>query len=520
MKTYLFVNEENNIYKLLSRIAALNAVEEKNVRCLLICSPEDKDFILNFPLNYKLNLEFIDYIYKHRKANMAFLFTNILRGIKYCLKKFGSCIYMNNNLIPVRKMTIPKLMEKQGYGFHMKYFNSHEKENDKHRYSFELLYVNNKNSIFLNRIQFFLQVKNLLTSSQFTDDELEVFYKNYEFLPYKLASQSPEMIFFEKDTVISTIDFFAFDDSVEISNISDKLIHNEKPIFNINCDLSLLNPMAKNTNKQLIMKLISYDKFYANILNIATPNVKINFCIPEKNNIGIWNRKKGPQGMYHIIDYFQELYPEYTSSNTIKSDFFSVNKNAITDKPSHIWLNREIASYINVFLCNYDVSLINQLQKDGIRNEFLFYYSEHPKILDEYFNTNRKKIEEEERKVETAKLFYDKDKTYLVYNYGVLYFKDIIRLLSRTKYVYVNLKDLDANMIAACSACGCIPVLTQKTNFFHNFKENIHFLVEKIPENFDPEPMKRNLIKLYTDKISPKQSFRALVNKLFVRNIK
>ena len=520
MTTYLFVNEENNKYKLLSRIVALNAIEDKNARCIVLCSPDDIDFILKFPINYKLNLVFMDYIYKDRKANMAFLFTNILRGIKYCLGKFGSCIYMNNNIIPIRKIIIPKSIENQGYGFHMKYFNSHEKENNKHRYSFELLYINNKNSIFLNRIQFFLQVKNLLTSTQFTSKELEVYYKNYEFLPYKLASQNPEMIFFKKDVVISTIDFLAFDDSVEFNNISDEFIHNENAIFNINCDLTLVNPIAKNINKQLIMKMIKYDKFYANILNIATPNVKINFCVPEKNNIGIWNRQKGPHGMYHIIDYFQELYPEYTSSNTIKSDFFSVNKNALTDKPSHIWLNREIASYIRVFLCNYDVSLINQLQKDGIRNEFLLYYSEHPKILDEYFNLNSKKIEEDERKIETAKLFYDKNKSYLIYNKGVLYFKDTIRLLSRTKYVYVDLKNLDANMIAACSACGCIPIITHKTNFFHYFKENIHFLVEKIPENFNPEPMKRNLIKLYSEKISPKQAFRTLVNKLFVRNIK
>ena len=123
-KTFCLIEtKNNNSYELLTRVLYIN-LNEKNNNCVIFCNNDTKKLIQNFPLNYSLNIEFI--LIKDRNYDLLSHFHRMIEAIRYTVKKFGSCIYLNNNLIQVRELEIPDEIIQQGIGFSKKYFNSHD----------------------------------------------------------------------------------------------------------------------------------------------------------------------------------------------------------------------------------------------------------------------------------------------------------------------------------------------------------------------------------------------------------
>ena len=53
-----------------------------------------------------------------------------------------------------------------------------------------------------------------------------------------------------------------------------------------------------------------------------------------------------------------------------------------------MWLNNDVKKYSGVLLCNYDESLLKEINKSGIKNKFLSYYASFPKKYESFVNNN------------------------------------------------------------------------------------------------------------------------------------
>ena len=139
---FCFVEETPTYkYRFFSRILLVNTFH-KNATCVILCSEDTKKIIEEFPITYCIKLVFIPNIFD--TYNLVYTFANILKVLWYAVTNYGHGIYLYDNLMMVHKMVIPENIKKQGYGFHKKIFNSHDKENNKKRYSFEVIYASNK----------------------------------------------------------------------------------------------------------------------------------------------------------------------------------------------------------------------------------------------------------------------------------------------------------------------------------------------------------------------------------------
>ena len=104
--------------------------------------------------------------------------------------------------------------------------------------------------------------------------------------------------------------------------------------------------------------------------------------MPKRDGISIWDRTNDPPGLYELIDMITEN-SDYFGKVEAYVDYFSFNNFILTDKPSKYWLNNNVRKYTGFFLCNYDSSLDQAIQKIQKPSLFGFYYSDHPKLLEE-----------------------------------------------------------------------------------------------------------------------------------------
>jgi hypothetical protein len=555
-KTFCLVETSyNNSYKFLSRILSLNAIE-KSCQLVISCTDNTKKLIENFPIDYSLTFDFISII--NGKINSISYFNHMINNIKYSVKKFGSCIYINDNLQPIKSLIIPEKILKQGIGFNKKYFNSHDLEINKKRYSFDILYVSNLE--FINK---FLELFEDIDLSCHDNKTINKFKNIYNISPYILKKKLNIEHTFSCNTIISTTDFFAFKSIINEKNINDdftinSLISNEyenknekvtmirdknedeenidddllnieidstyPDIYYINLDLSQKIKNVISVNQNILNKLIKYDHFFENIINITNPNTKISLNIPNKKGIGIWDRTTSAPGLYELFKMIHELFPMYTTLNNTKSNYFLANFSVITDKPSKEWITNEFTSFKKQLICNYDNSLMETMKKYknefNLNYSFLFFFANYPRRLDNYYYNNKKKIIISKRENESIKIKFINDELYEINNeqYNL---NKTLNILSQTKYAYIESKKLDMNLIIICMINGCIPVLNCYIHKKYGLENGSNVFINKpykLSKNLY-EIMKKRVMDYYEFNVSPRGAFKKLVNNLFVRNI-
>ena len=89
-------------------------------------------------------------------------------------------------------------------------------------------------------------------------------------------------------------------------------------------------------------------------------------------------------GMYELFDMLNiESY--YSLRKNLDMNHFLVGSYILTDKNEDHYLSRDIEKY-QMFLCNYSKNVKNILDENKYPYNFLCYYSEHPKILEDFTN--------------------------------------------------------------------------------------------------------------------------------------
>lgn len=552
-KTFCLVESSvNNPYMFLAKILSLNSIE-KTSHCVIMCNENSKQLIENLPIDYSITFDFMPTI--KGKFDCISQFERMIEGIKYTVQKYGSCLYLNDNLQPIKPLIIPDEIVEQGVGFSKKYFNAHDFNDNKKRYSFDILFISNLEFID-NLLELFndidLSCKDIQTKTKFRDI--------YNISPYTLKQQLALEHTFSCNTVISSSDFFGYRTIINMKNINDDFtINSEKPkqssekvtmirddeevntdvdidnldieliypdIYYINLDLTQQVPTVISVNQGLISKLIRYDPFFENIINITNPKNKISLNMPNKNGIGIWDRTTSAPGLYELFELFHEMYPNYTCLNKSKSNYFSVNFSVITDKPSKEWVSNEFTLFKKQFICNYDKSLMDVMIKYknefNLNYSFLFLFANNPKRLDNYFYDNKEKNMKSKRENESIKIKFIDDELYEIDNNKKKYnLNNVLNILSKTKFAYIESKNLDMNLIIICIVSGCIPVVNCYLHRNFGLKSGANVFIGKPYELSKNayENMKKGIMNFYENKISPKGAFKTLVNKIFVRNI-
>ena len=206
-------------------------------------------------------------------------------------------------------------------------------------------------------------------------------------------------------------------------------------------------------------------------------NSKIEFVMPKREGIGIWDRTDDSPGLYELIDMITEEN-DYFGKIEAYIDYFSFTNFIITDKPSYYWLNNSVKKYSGFFLCNYDDTLDAAIDKINLPHQFGFYYSDYPKLLEEYSQKDTKKTKF------CIKIY--KDTIYYEYELSrqqmSLQEKNIIviktpeeklQIIAETEFVLFD--NIDINLFANCFGLKAIPVLNNTC--VNNFKDkNIYML--------------------------------------------
>lgn len=551
-KTFCLVESNaNNSYKFLSLIISLNAVET-SCQLVISCSDNTKKLIENFPFSYSVSLDFVSK--NQGKFDCLSQFNRIIDCIKYTVKKFGSCIYLNDNLQPIQKLNIPDKIIEQGIGFSKKYFNSHDFNINKKRYSLDIFYIS-KLYYLDSFLELFKEIdfknSDIKTKTQFRDI--------YDISPYLLRKKLNLQHNFSCNSLISTSDFFSYrtiitlqninkdftinsenyskepklsnlrddneEDKENINDLEDLEIElNDMRIYYINLDLSKNIPNVITINKEIISKLLVYDSFFENILNISNSNLKVALNTGKKDSIGIWDRRLSSPGLYELFEMIHDIYPEYTSLNASKSNYFSANFSVILDKSNKEWITNEITMYKKQFICNYNKEMMDILRKYNdqfkLNYSFLFMFANLPKKVDNYYYKNKQANILSIRSNNSVEIETIDDFTYKIDN---IYYKidSTLNILSKTRYAYLLCKNIDLNLIIICMITGCIPVLNCYLHKNYGLLSGVNIFFRSVPKITEKIylSMKKAVMEYYEFNVSPRGVFKNLVNKLFVRNV-
>lgn len=519
-KTFCIVGESFiQRYRLLSFITTLNSVET-NANCIIACRKETEELIKSFPLKFTIKIHFITI--RSKEWKFIDMYKYILRTIKYCVEKFGSCIFIRDNLILVRKIEISDEIKKQGYGFHKRLYEAHLPEINMTRFHSEIVYVNNLE--FVNNIEELLEIPDFHRKGRFTKKEKKIFQKNVVNIEYKYVEKYKTKYLFPYETLITTEDFFSFEPKIEIKNITSNLMWKDKKISVFGVRMEKPRPQMKQLNQELLKLILKYNIFYSNIIQLSNPNIKIKFMLPVMKNIGIWNRQIITSGMYEIIEMFEKEYPNYCSKEIHPNKFFSVNKYALIDKPHANFLCNDIYQYYSILSLSYSGPQLKIIKNDRdiTNHNFGFYFFEKPKWLDEYFNEHKEILHTLERNKESCVISQQETLRNSIFINGKVKTGDeIIDILTDTKFVFFE--KFDTNLMVLCFALGCIPVFESLDVKPYELECNKHYCFVDLPEEEEREKtyekMRKNVLDYYEQNISPKNAFKKLVNHLFIRDI-
>lgn len=554
---FCIVEEDPNYHKYMLSILINIDFIYKNYDIVISCCEMTKNYILNFPLEFNGNINWI--LLDNLDNNNIRYIKNILYSLDTALDSFKEVIYIDSKIDILNKIIISEEIKTQGIGFVSRSVGYME-EYLYQKYITNILFINDKK--YINYIENFFSENinewNDYNVEKFTNNELRDINtqcnKLFIQLGITLKQEFDLKYFFNNETLISSEDFFAYQDKIELKNIdqnfkiaekfiikkdnneskdvndskdnndskdvnesiSDKLIN----ICALNIRMLETNNFIINLNKELYSRMAEFNIIYMLLINLKYSNNKIEFVIPNKDGVSIWDRNNDPPGLYELIDMIIEK-SEYFGKTEAYIDYFSFNNFMITDKPSYYWLNNTIRKYTGVFLCNYDNTIEPILKKIDKLNIFGFYYSDYPKLLEEIrgkdFTKKRYCIEVYKNKIVEYQL--SKKKTSLLQ-------KSIININSPEKKLNIIgestlclFNDLDINLLANCLGLKCVPVFRKsfcKSTDIYDLKENINYIVE--PEKWSDiihiYELSNINTKYFTDNIVHTNIIKNILNKL------
>ena len=527
---FCIVEEYLNYYKfMLSTLISIDFIYE-NYHILIACSEKTKNYILNFPLHFTGTISWL--ILDNLDDNNIRYAKNIVCSLKKALNIYNDVLYIDCRIDLLNQIIISDKIKNQGIGFISRNV-EYTKENLYQKYITNILFISK--STYIDDIDKYLS-DNIeewaeYDSEKYDFDKLKDINKRFVTFFYSIGITLKNLHnlehFINHATLISTEDFFAFGNRLSIKNISkdfkisSKYIR-EKDILDLSenvldlsenvldlsenvLDLSenkiseeipeeFFNISALNirsahidkniiaVNKELYNRMAQFNILYVLLINLKYSNNKIEFIIPKRDGIGIWNRNNDTPGMYELIDMITENN-EYFGKAEAYLDYFSFNNFILTDKPSYYWLNNNIRKYNGLFLCNYDNTLESELKKNNKHYELGFYYSDYPKLLEEFaeksFIKKRYCIEIYKNKIIEYELSKRKFSIVQKNVININTPEEKLNIIAESNLCFFN--DLNINNLTNCLALECVPIFkknTIDTNMIYELEANKNYIIE------------------------------------------
>jgi hypothetical protein len=526
---------------MLGLLLSIELYNSDSTTCVICCLEETKKYIKAFPKNINLKLDFI-IIDPNEKFNCLNYIKNNFCSLKYCVNKYGECLLVGKDLIMTNKMYISNATKEQGIGFIKKTCSIIDDASEFQRYSISLFYLNQAKFVdtCIESYESNLKLESLYAANFDDYDEAQIKYQTqvyvnlYARLPLHLIKKCDITYFLNDYSYVGSEDFFAYDNSIKMTDITKELTYKENLISFCNIRTATLDKRIQQLNTYFLNMLINKHIVYMSLLNMKLSDKKVQFITPKRNAIGIWNRTNDCGGMYELIDLFIETYSEYSSKVEVEIDYFSIGNLLLTDKPAHIWLNNSIKKYSKLFLCNYDQSLVDILPTLPIPSSFLFYYSYFPKALETFLTLVEASADAPAavplaRTIEHIQVcpVFNTETNDLTFSVSIqdmveepsVDFQTLLEKLMVVKYGVME--KFDMNLMATYLALGVVPVILSSANItIYDLEENVHYITAKIthtPEEY--QCLQNNGRTYYQEHIKPSAALAKLFDHIFVRNI-
>tara|TARA_B100000989_G_scaffold43052_1_gene27434 strand:+ start:3806 stop:5479 length:1674 start_codon:yes stop_codon:yes gene_type:complete len=550
------IERQNDRRKILSLILSIKLCYSEKIKILLSCSVETKKYIENFG-----SLDNVEMIYLlFSKDNTMHVLDKFHNLLYLAVSKYDECLFIDTSLIVTKKITISNEIKEQGVGIiKMVSVGSHIPSSArKMKYSSQVLYVNKLEVItkikeLINHQEDISQneinVNDLSSNSVLNDNSNNSIIKqdvsgnildeNFNMIdvsgndklreidackvgkdeslydltiPRYLVREYSLKHFLPKYSLITLREFFGYANTVKIDDLDNDLTIKENDICFYDMDLprSVNQPIVRELVEVLIKKLIIYNYKFMNVINIRR-SIGIDLIKPSPHGFYKWNREKDISGgMYELIDMLKnESY--YSLRENIDMNYFMVGSYILSDKNEDYYLTRDIKRY-QMFLCNYSKKVKNILDENEYPYNFLCYYSEHPKILEDFTNDKifEKTIDYIEIKNDEIYYFKEDELIEKKESYRNSDYAEFLTQLENVKFGLIE--KLDIHLISTFLSLNICPIIQNDLTLFE-LQENIHYLSEVDVDKY--EELVINIKEYVKNNIKIKAISKKILNEMF-----
>ena len=518
------VERQRDRRKILALILSIKLCYKEKVKILLSCSIKTKEYIENFA--DLQNIEII-YLLSSPDNNMSSLdkFYNL---VYLGVMKYGECLFIDTTLIMTNKIIINEEIKNQGIGI-VKFSSvgSHIEEHvELLKYSSHLLYVSKMEHVL--KIKEYIDYHNNLDLQDISNNDIsnneisnndisnndvsnndvsnifklhidasgnetlklngetvkqDNFKINKENKINKFSLPLPNYLnetikinnYFESYTLLSLREFLGFTNTIKLKDLSSNgfCVKENQVKFLCLDDKKSHIPEVGDILMAMVKPLLHHNYRFANVINLRGSN-GIDLVSPIANGFNEWDRTEDISGgMFELIEMLSNV-GYYSLRKNVDIDHFLAGSYILMDKNSNTFLTRKMRTW-QLFLCNYSEKMKKTLDNLNHPYKFLCYYSEHPKILEDFTQDKifDKTIDYVEIKNDEIHYFkegklIDKKESYRKSDY-----EGFLTQLENVKFGLIE--TLDIHLISTFLSLNICPIIQNDLTLFE-LEENVHYL--------------------------------------------
>tara|TARA_B100001057_G_C22471448_1_gene802813 strand:- start:94 stop:753 length:660 start_codon:yes stop_codon:yes gene_type:complete len=219
--------------------------------------------------------------------------------------------------------------------------------------------------------------------------------------------------------------------------------------------------------------------------------------------------------MYQLTEMIADN--EYFSLRQEHEDYFMIGNNILMDKDSDFHISNRSSSLSEFYLCNYSKTLTDALDSIEKPYQFFAYYSEYPKILEEF--TKDKKFEKTIDYVEIKddKLVFHSDDRVIKTEPSERNsdYESFLHQLKNVKYGYCS--EGDIHLIATYLSLNIVPVVD--SDWLLDLEEGVHYETKRGLMKISYEEYVDNIEKYVKSNIKVEGLVRKLLSKILIRHV-
>ena len=530
-------NDRKNILGLLLSIN-LHYSPEENTVCFVSCCPETKKYIEEFPFDFE-NIQLVYFLFAvDNEMKGMDKFFNIMYA---AIGKYGECCFLDTNILMMEKFVVNDKIKEKGIGL-VKYKTIRTHILDKQEnvsYSAQILYLNDVSYIDAikkyydddepeldpsnNEIDLSNNQLDISANQAQVYNKVELIIKDIsrnpvsnrrKTIPVFLKDTYDVDEFFETYTLIDINEFTAYENEIKPEELSSDFKIEGKSVNFVCLNCNTMSQGVVNIYRQLITKAANKSLTYMNIINLKKSNIPI--IQPKRQGVYKWDRTQDPSGMYQLTEMMCDN--EYFHLREEYEDYFVVGNNILMDKNSDYHISNRSAIFSEFYLCNYSKKLTDALDSIEKPYQFFAYYSEYPRILEEFtkdktFEKNIDYVELKDNKL----VFHNDDR--IVKSEPCERsddYESFLHQLKNVKYGYCSKGDI--HLIATYLSLNIVPVVD--SDWLLDLEKGVHYETKEgglLGVKY--EEYVSNIEKYVKSNIKSEGLVKKLLSKILVRHV-